>query len=554
MRKRIYRYILFISITCILVLSGTMAYVFYNFVSEQSMLEAKTEANILKEALEKQSNEVAYLESIEWPDRVTFIDYDGRVLYDNEADITTLDNHKMRKEVEEAIRDGYGEEKRYSETLSEETYYYAEKLSTGEVIRVAASNSSIVGLLYENIGIILVVAILLIAFTNFAAANLTNKIVEPFNKSREDDFEDIDYEELAPFVKKLKTQQNQLLTQVNNVTYQNNTILTITNNMQEGVVLLDKENNVLTLNGSAKKILDITSNNFVGTNIIDYFRDKEFIDCLKKLGKADELAFTYDKGKNIYRVSVSPVFRDKDIDGVVVLFVDVTKKEQMEKFRREFSANVSHELKTPLMSILGYSELMESSLVKYEDIPRFSSKIRTEANNMTRLVEDILLISELDEDVSHRGNHKNIIEEDITKSVEEVVERMKNFADNRNITIVTTLKQVYFPVNKKLFKEMIKNLIYNAIVYNVENGKIMINLYKDSGKLYFVIKDTGVGIGNDDIDRVFERFYRAEKSRNKSQGGTGLGLSIVKNVALYHNGIVSVDSELENGSTFKVVL
>lgn len=554
MRKRIYRYILFISITCILVLSGTMAYVFCNFVSEQSMLEAKTEANILKEALEKQSNEVAYLESIEWPDRVTFIDYDGRVLYDNEADITTLDNHKMRKEVEEAIRDGYGEEKRYSETLSEETYYYAEKLSTGEVIRVAASNSSIVGLLYENIGIILVVAILLIAFTNFAAANLTNKIVEPFNKSREDDFEDIDYEELAPFVKKLKTQQNQLLTQVNNVTYQNNTILTITNNMQEGVVLLDKENNVLTLNGSAKKILDITSNNFVGTNIIDYFRDKEFIDCLKKLGKADELAFTYDKGKNIYRVSVSPVFRDKDIDGVVVLFVDVTKKEQMEKFRREFSANVSHELKTPLMSILGYSELMESSLVKYEDIPRFSSKIRTEANNMTRLVEDILLISELDEDVSHRGNHKNIIEEDITKSVEEVVERMKNFADNRNITIVTTLKQVYFPVNKKLFKEMIKNLIYNAIVYNVENGKIMINLYKDSGKLYFVIKDTGVGIGNDDIDRVFERFYRAEKSRNKSQGGTGLGLSIVKNVALYHNGIVSVDSELENGSTFKVVL
>ncbi len=538
-----------------IILTVLLSFIFYEVLSKQYKEYVKSKALDFAFILNTQGENVDFLEKLNVEERVTLIDSEGNVIFDNYAETEDLENHSQRPEVVGANDFGSGEAKRFSQTVSEETYYYAVKLEDGNVLRVAIKTNTVFNIFSENISIILFIVIIFLIVSNFLALNITSKIVEPFSKIDFEKTDEVFYDELTPYVNKIKEQKEELTQQIINVKYQNNTITTITNNMQEGVILVDDRNTILTYNTSVAKILGASDDDYVGRSVMALFRNTEVFSALKQLDENSIYRFSFEKDKKLYMVSVSPVYRNTKIKGAVILFVDVTEKSQLEKFRREFSANVSHELKTPLMSILGYAELIESGIAKEEDKARFIGKIKTEANNMSSLVEDILLISELDESVSNSDEGAGSFnEENITEIILGVVERLREFTTEKNIEIITNCEDVRHSVNKRLIKEIVNNLVYNAIVYNVDNGKIFVDLKNNDSKFELTVRDTGIGIKEENQSRVFERFYRVEKSRNKRNGGTGLGLSIVKNATMYHGGVVTVESEFGVGTTFRVVI
>ncbi len=555
MRKRIYKYMILITFTVSIILTLLLSFIFYSVLSKQYTDYVRSKATDFAFILNTQGENTDFLNKLKVDERVTLIDTEGNVIFDNYADTSTLENHGERPEVVSANDSGSGEAKRYSKTVSEETYYYAIKLESGDVLRVSITTNTIIDIFRENIEIILFAVLIILILGNFVALSLTKKIVDPFSKIDFEKTDEVFYEELTPYINKIKEQKDELTKQINNTKYQNDTITTITNNMQEGIILVDDRSAILTYNPSVEKILGASDEDYTGRNILSLFRNSELVDALKHLEEEKVHRFNFEKDKNLYLVSVSPVYRNTKIKGTVILFLDITKKAQLEKFRREFSANVSHELKTPLMSIMGYSELLESGLVKEEDRDRFIGKIKGEASNMTSLIEDILLISELDEGVSNgKDNAGTFKEENIREIVDVEIEKLREFTLSRNIKINTNFEEVSYMVNKRLFSEIVHNLVYNAIAYNVDKGEIFVDLKKDNNNLVFTVRDTGVGIEKEQQDRIFERFYRVEKSRNKRIGGTGLGLSIVKNATMYHGGVVTVESELGVGTTFRVVI
>ncbi len=554
MRKRIYRYMVLVTFIVSIILTLLLSFIFYGVLSSQYKDYVKSKAMDFAFILNTGRESEDFLEKLNIEERVTLIDPAGNVIFDNYADSLGLENHGERPEVAGANDVGYGEAKRYSQTVSKETYYYAIKLESGDVLRVAITTDTVFNIFADNIEIILLVILVMLILGHFVAVFITNKILDPFSKIDFEKTDEVFYDELTPYFNKIKEQKEELTTQINNIKYQNDTITTITNNMQEGIILIDERSTILTYNPSVEHILG-TDEDFNGRNILALFRNPELVEALKHLEEEKIHRFTFDKDKNQYLVSVSPVYRNNKIKGTVILFLDVTKKAQLDKFRREFSANVSHELKTPLMSIMGYAELIESGLAKEEDRDRFISKIKTEASNMTSLIEDILLISEMDEGISKGSETGNSFkEENIKEIVLEEVEKLNEFTLSRSIEIYTNCEDVKHMVNRRLFSEVVHNLVYNAIAYNVDKGKIFVDLKKVNNNLEFVVRDTGIGIDEEHQARIFERFYRVEKSRNKRIGGTGLGLSIVKNATVYHGGVVTIESALGVGTTFKVVI
>lgn len=546
-----------LSFVGLVILSILMSFLSYKAISEQYKVYVESKSRDVATILNMQDDKIGYLNTINTDERITVIDSNGVVVFDNFFDVTKLENHKDRPEVSSAYTNGYGEDKRFSKTTAKETYYYAVKLDNGEVCRVSITRNIILNIVIGNIAITIIILVVIMFLSNFFALSITNKILEPFDKLGVNDNYDAFYEELTPYVNKIKEQKRELTSQINNIKYQNDTITIITDNMQEGVILLDDKNNVLTYNESICEILDIKNNSIIGENVLNVFDNTELTKSLNDLSSLNESSvsvFRLKKDTKTYSVRVSPVYRNTKIKGVVILFVDITKSEVLDKYRREFSANVSHELKTPLMSIQGYSELLESGLVKDDDITRFASKIKNESVKMSDLVEDILLISELDESVGKFVNDETFSLEDVGQIVNETIIRLQDFANKKNIDINYDYKEIYYNVNKRLFEELINNLIYNAIAYNVDNGKIIVEFFVLDGKLVLKVKDTGIGIAKGDQEHIFERFYRVEKSRSRKNGGTGLGLAIVKNVAIYHGGTVSVDSVVGVGSTFTVVI
>ncbi len=540
-------------------LTMLLSFIFAGVLNKQYKEYVRAKAMDFAFIVNTQGGSTDFLGKLNVDERVTLIDPEGNVIFDNYANTEVLENHGERPEVVSANDFGIGEAKRYSQTVAEETYYYAIKLKSGDVLRVSIKTNTIYNILVENSAIILFTVILFLLLSNFLAINITNIIVEPFKKIDFENNDQIYYEELTPYINKIKEQKEELTQQIIDVKYQNNTITAILTNMQEGVILVDERNTILTYNDSVEKILCVENEDYEGRNILALFRNTELVSALKHLDEESTHSFTFEKDESLYMVSISPVYRNNKIKGAVILFVDITKKSQLEKFRREFSANVSHELKTPIMSIRGYAELIESGIAKEEDKDRFIHKIKTEADNMTSLIEDLFLISELDESVSNSDNSVgSFSEENITEIVYDVVEKLKEFTLPKNIEIITSCEEIKYSVNKRLFTLVVRNLVYNAIAYNVDNGKIYVdlnNIESIDGKTFELsVRDTGIGIDADKLNRVFERFYRVEKSRNKRNGGTGLGLSIVKNATMYHGGVVTVESEFGVGTTFKVVI
>lgn len=544
MKKRIYRSMWSLVLLSVITVTITCSFVFYELFSLQTKHVVNSQAILLQKSLSYVSEPLNYLSSLKLSDiedRVTVIASDGTVLLDNYSDPKSMENHGNRPEFLDALKKGHGIDTRYSKTLREKTYYYAVKLSDGSILRVSKTISSIYGIFFSVIPIIGLSVLLVIFLSNLIASRLTKRIVEPINAMKIGF-----YDELSPFAKTIETQRKLIEEQLSSLENKANTIKTITEGMKEGLLLIDHEGIVLSANQSAITYLNGKFESFEGKNILELTRDVSFMGGVKTALNGENAEITAIYQNKTMQVFFNPVLQV----GVIVLFLDITEKANIEKIRREFSANVSHELKTPLTTINGYAEMIESGMVKTEDVHQFIGKIKSESTRMINLVEDIIHLSEFDE-----GNIEKAVQSfDVLNLAKEVSDRLTTMAQEKSVTIQVDGDPLVITANQRMIDELIYNLIDNGIKYNKLNGIVSVSLSKIDGGAKIVVSDTGIGIPAEHIERIFERFYRVDQSRSKKTGGTGLGLSIVKHVAQFHGGHAKLTSEIGKGSSVEVLI
>ena len=480
--------------------------------------------------------------------RVTLIDEAGNVIFDNMADPAAMDNHLGRPEVAAALQNGFGESKRYSETLGEITRYYATRLSNGNILRLAITTHSAANFLYRFIPVFLLCLVLAACLAFFAARRLTRRITAPINDINLDAPELTEYEELLPLMKKIAEQKREIARQIAALQNRADTIEAITDSMKEGLLLIDSTGIVLTANKSA---LDIFSEaDMAQKNILHICRDMEFQQGVKACLSGANAEIAFMRGGRVYNVFFSPVCSGEEISGGVILFFDITEKHTAEKQRRAFSANVSHELNTPLTTISALSEMIENGMAKEGDVKAFAEKISGQTKRLLNIIEDIIRLSEFDEGKINR-EYSNF---DLHELAESVSDALQTKADEKCVSVSITGEHVQMTANRQMIDELLYNLIDNAIKYNRENGTVTIMLSKEDGFCKIAVSDTGIGISKEHQGRVFERFYRVDKSRSKKTGGTGLGLSIVKHIAEHHGGRIRLQSEPGQGTRIEVSL
>ena len=549
MKNKIFRALVALAAMAVLLASLLITFVVSQDFFNETKKELSQEARYISMGLASGGDD--YLNKIAAENtgdvRVTLIDSDGTVLFDNRAEATTLENHAMRREVMEAIASGSGEEERFSDTLDKTTYYYAVRLEDGKILRLARTIDSIYKSVMQMTPFMLGIVILVAALASVVARRLTKNLVQPLDDVNLDEPLDNDtYDELAPFLTRIAKQKRQLSKNLAKLRSKQEELTIITNNMNEGMVLLNGHQNVLFINESAAKIFGFDAKDVIGKNILTVDRAQEVQDLLQKVAAAGSGEGLYEKDKRFYQLSGSSV----NGSGSVILIYDVTEKMAAEQMRREFSANVSHELKTPLQSILGYAEIMKNGLVKDEDKQRFLERIHAEAENMIELIQQIMELSRLDENKSV-GDFVGI---DLYAMAQNIAARLKYKADKRGIALDVAGGNAVVCGVQSVLSEVVYNLVDNAIKYNKDNGRVSVKVADGADGVTVSVSDTGIGIGAADRERVFERFYRADKSHNKETGGTGLGLSIVKHGVLYHKGRVDLESELGKGTTITIVL
>lgn len=461
--------------------------------------------------------------------RITLISPSGEVLYDNHADNQTMENHLDRPEVEQAVKYGTGSDKRVSSTIDETSYYYAVKLEDGNVLRVATTAKNIYSMLKQLIPVILLLSLLDVVIAVLVANYQTKKIVEPINSLEINGLEDVEvYDELSPFVTKIRHQTKLIEEQMEDLKAKKIEFETITENMSEGLLVLGKDGRIISYNKSAMELLGVDKITEDLSNILMFTRNKEFVKYVEASLKGKKKNGMIKLASKCCQVIANPIVYEGNLNGSVVLILDVTEQEMRESMRREFSANVSHELKTPLTAISGYAEIMKTGIVKNEDMVQFSDIIYSEAARLINLVNDIMEISKLDEDKIPL----EASEFDLTKLVKQTVERLSKEAAKKEVTIHLDAKDSYEIYSvKQLADEMLFNVIENAIKYNKRDGDVRISLDSADNKVIVKVEDSGIGIPKEDINRVCERFYRVDKSHSREIGGTGLGLSIVKHAA-----------------------
>ena len=468
--------------------------------------------------------------------RVTLIKSDGSVVSDSvDTDVNSMPNHSDRPEFEQAIKDGNGSSHRMSETLNKITYYYAEKTADGSVIRVAKTIDSIYGIFLFVIPSILIIMIGVFVVCTILAKRSTKKIVEPI-KEMADNGNGSPYDELLPLSQKIASQQRQIKRQMRRLQFEKDKISTLIENMAEGFILIDVDKKVL-LGADDDGVIDKT--------LIAFSRNEVLNDCVDKaLSGESKNGDTTVKGRAL-QIITNPVYSNGEKNGAICLIIDVSAKKKAEKMRREFTANVTHELKTPLTSISGYAEIIASGLVKPDDIPNFANKIHKESGRLLSLISDIMELSQLDEKFSD----EEFAPVDLAGVAAEVAEDLRSNAEKHGITITVDTKTAVINGNRNQIYELIYNLCDNAIRYNRENGSVKIITGDDNEHPFVKVADTGIGIPEKHHKRVFERFYRVDKSRSKETGGTGLGLAIVKHITERHGGEISLESS-EQGTTF----
>lgn len=549
MKNKIFRALVALAAMAVLVASGLITFLVSQDYFNETKKELAQEARYISMGLESGGND--FLNKIAAENgsnvRITLIDKDGIVLFDNQAEAKTLENHAMRQEIMEAVAVGAGEAERFSDTLDKTTYYYAVRLEDGKILRLARTIDSIYKSVLQMLpimgGIVIVVAFL----ASIVARRVTFNLIKPLDQVNLDEpLDNETYDELAPFLTRIAKQKRQLSKNLKKLRGKQEELTIITNNMNEGLVLLNGQQNVLFINESAAKIFGFSAKEVIGRNILTVDRAQEVQDLLQKVSQAGKGEGLYEKDGHFYQLSGSSV----NGSGSVILIYDVTEKMTAEKLRREFSANVSHELKTPLQSILGYAEIMKNGLVKDEDKQRFLERIHAEAGNMIELIQNIMELSRLDENKT-LDEFEDV---DLLKLAQSVTLRLKHKAQTKGVTLNVSGSSACVCGVQSILSEVLYNLVDNSIKYNKDNGEVDVKVQDGSEEVTVSVSDTGIGIGTADRERVFERFYRADKSHSKEIGGTGLGLSIVKHGVLFHKGRVELESEPGVGTTITFVL
>lgn len=489
-----------------------------------------------------------YLEQVDDTYRITWIAADGSVLYDNTADASSMENHLDREEISEALRTGYGESERYSDTIGEKTVYEARRLSDGSVIRVSFTTSSILKVTAGMLPYLILVTIVAMLLSLVISHKLSERIIKPLNSLDLDEpLENDAYEELAPLLVRIDSQNRQIGSQLEELRNRQQEFSAITRNMNEGLVLLNNAGNIVSINRAGCRILSADPS-CVGHNLLTIERSIEVQDIVREGREKKHAEMTLCRDGRVYQVRTTRIFSESgELVGLCLLIVDETEKAGAEAMRREFSANVSHELKTPLHSILASSELLENNLVKPNDVPVFVSRIHKEAEHLVTLIEDIIRLSQLDETVSFPTEPVSVRE-----LTAQVIDSLQSEASEKKVSFESDVDDLVIIGVKRLIYEIIFNLSDNAVRYNKEGGHVKISFHNDGKSLLLQVEDNGIGIAPEHFSRIFERFYRVDKSHSRETGGTGLGLSIVKHAALYHKGEVSIESELGKGTVMSV--
>ncbi len=547
MTKKIFKSIMAV---CTVVLVLGLAFVMgilYRYFGKQISTELEKEASYVAQGVELSG--VEYLEKLKGKNsRITLIDKDGSVLYDNQAEASSMENHEDREEVVEAAATGKGEAVRMSETLSEKTIYYALRLEDGKILRVSSTQYSVLALVYQLIVPVLWILLLMIVLSGVFAFRLSKKVVEPVNNlDLEHPEENEIYEEVAPLLSRMYKQNKEIKNQIGTARRQQEEFSIITENMQEGLVVIDRYTMILSGNSSVWKLFHVNGPKN-GESVYVLNRSEEFQSIIDKAldGKHNEAVLKVD-GSDIH-VIANPVMREEQVEGAVLLLVNITEKLEREKLRREFSANVSHELKTPLTSISGFAEIIQDGYVKEEDVRAFAGRIYKEAQRLITLVEDVLRISQLDEgEVPYEWT-----ETDLYQTAKNVFGTLSEAAKKQDVHLYIEGDRVQLHTVPNILEEVLFNLCDNAIKYNKPGGSVCICLTENEESVCISVKDNGVGIPKEDQSRVFERFYRVDKSHSKEIGGTGLGLSIVKHGVSFLGGEVELESTPGQGTEITI--
>ena len=545
MTKRIFRNILLTSVLALLLTSALLVGTLYNVYESRISAELRTEAEYIVRALDTMDDDLSFLRGLTLNNRITLISPDGVVLYDSAADEARMDSHAERPEVSDALVTGTGESKRYSDTLSDITTYYARRTANGNVLRIASTRSTLVGLFLDVAPQIVVMMLMVAALSLLIARFSARQIVQPINELNLDEpLENDVYDELAPLLTRMDRQRGQIRQQMHDLARAHADLNAIMQNMREGLVLIDKSDRIISINGSAMKVFGVKGIIAPEADLLTICRESSIIEIVKEAqqGRSDDTVFV--RGEHTYRIFASPVLREEKVRAVVLLALDVSARYAAEASRREFTANVSHELKTPLTSISGYAEIIASGIAKNEDIPVFAGKIHAEAKRLVALVNDILDLSRLDEKQG-LGNKENVPLLPMLKGLEE---SFRPIAQEKDIEVRVEGSNATVEGYPTLLRELFHNLIDNALKYTPAGGNVTVALFQDGGHPICTVADTGIGIPKEHQPHVFERFYRVDKSHSRQSGGTGLGLAIVKHVAEVHHADVKLESEPGKGT------
>lgn len=549
MTKRILKSILAVSVAVLVMSTALTMGILYRYFGKQIGKELRREAAYLAIAVEKEGME-AFESLPPEAERVTYIAEDGSVLFDSEADEDSMENHGQREEIKEASEKGSGIAVRTSDTLSKKTLYYALRLKDNSILRVSSEQYNVPGIVGGMIQPVLIMLVIMAILSYLIAARLSRNIVDPINDlDLEHPEENQIYDEIAPLLSKINRQQKSLQREISDAKRQQEEFSMITENMEEGFVVIDSHTEILSNNSSALNLLGAEPEKG-RRSVLALNRSEDFQNAVERVLTGQHVLANMDLAGTSCQVTANPVYHEGQVTGAVLLIQDVTERMRGEQMRREFTANVSHELKTPLTSISGFAEIIQDGYVKPEDTKKFAGRIFKEAQRLITLVNDVIKISQLDE--GKIQFEKETV--DLYEETREIFKHLEPKAEEAGVHLYLYGPHIKVNTVKTILEEILTNLCDNGVKYNKPGGSLTVTLSQDGEAIQVAVEDTGIGIAQEDKNRIFERFYRVDKSHSKAIGGTGLGLSIVKHGSLFLGAKMKVESSLGEGSRFILTL
>ena len=541
--KSIFSVAITVLVSSLLIIAGTL----YHYFTTHEQQNLKDELRLIADATEQLGED--YFKGLGAEHyRITWIDHDGVVLYDSHVDETAMENHLVREEVKEAFTYGTGDSVRHSKTLMEKTIYEAILLEDGTVMRISINQQTIWLLLLKMAQPIAIIIVISMIASAIMAQYMARKITEPINNLNLDKpLENDVYDEISPLIRRIHLQQKEITDQIESLKNKQEEMNQITNNMNEALLMLDEYGKILSINPAALKLFEMYEEP-IGEDVLVINRKENMRNAIKEAKQLGASSFREEIDGKTYQFKVNRIDTNLDLKGFVIIAFDISDQVNAERNRKEFTANISHELKTPLQTIVGYTELIKNEIIKPENTPTYINKIYKEANRLNQLIEDIIRLSQLDEQQVVTFNVVSL-----KRIANEVVNELEEAASLKNVKLnVLSKNDICINGSEMLLHEIIYNLCDNAIKYNKQDGYVNVSIYEEENYVCLEVEDSGIGIGREHHEKIFERFYRVDKSHSKKSGGTGLGLSIVKNAVKYHQGTIDIKSELEKGTKITV--